>query len=231
MSKIRISTEFALIILIASVVFVAPSAADSHSGYCKDTSGEDLSSFCESQEDLRAEFNQFFRNSESYTRSTADKEPALEQLKDIQKQMKTSSNSKGGAAVELFNKARDGDQPTSYLNAKKISNLELLSENQNNQINNYNQAIRQQYNKIRSSLITTLAIGVGGGILIGIIGGSALPVIKYRRIKEKASITRDVNLGRRQVLIPAVLGALMLAAGIGIYSLVIGWETIITVIA
>jgi hypothetical protein len=72
---------------------------------------------------------------------------------------------------------------------------------------------------------------VGGGILIGIIGGSALPFIKYRRIKEKASITRDVNLGRRQVLIPAVLGALMLAAGIGIYSLVIGWETIITVIA
>ena len=65
--------------------------------------------------------------------------------------------------------------------------------------------------------------------VFGLIGGIALPGLKYRKVKQKATLTKDIQLRRRQVIIPLSVGVLLVGVGAGILSIIIGWETILTV--
>lgn len=217
--------------LLSVVLLSGTAAASSHSGYCSEATGGDLAQYCDSREDLNADTEQFLRESDSYIEGTGDLEKAKTRLEQLQEQSGEVNQYKYNATIELFENSKEGNDPAAYDKAREINSLTALNEEDRQSIQEYNNEIAMKYNNAKSGILTPTAIGIVIGTVLGLLGGVSLPGLRYRSIQEKAALTKDIELGRRQVIVPIIVGIFMFGAGIGIWSILIGWETILTVIA
>lgn len=232
MTQLKTSSLVVVILMLLSVVLLSgTAAASSHSGYCSEATVGDLAQYCDSREDLNADTEQFLRESDSYIEGTGDLEEAKTRLEQLQEQSGEVNQYKYNATIELFENSKEGNDPAAYDKAREINSLTALNEEDRQSIQEYNNEIAMKYNNAKSGILTPTAIGIVIGTVLGLLGGVSLPGLRYRSIQEKAALTKDIELGRRQVIVPIIVGIFMFGAGIGIWSILIGWETILTVIA
>jgi len=232
MTQLQTSSLVVVVVMLLSVILLSGSAAGStHSEYCGEVTTGDLAQYCDSREDLSADVNQFLRESDSYIEGTADLEEATTRLTQIQEQKSEVNQHKYNATIALYQNSKKGVDPSSYDKAKKINALSALNAEKMQSIQEYNSEIKMKYSATKSDILTPTAIGIVIGTVFGLIGGIVLPGLKYRKVKQKATLTKDIQLRRRQVIIPLSVGVLLVGVGAGILSIIIGWETILTVIA
>ena len=232
MTQLKTNSLVVVILVLLSVVLLSgTAAASSHSEYCSEATAGDLAQYCDSREDLSADTDQFLRESDSYIEGTGDLEEAKTRLKQLQEQTAEVNQYKYNATIELFEDSKEGNDPAAYDKAREINSLTALNEENRQSIQEYNSEIAMKYNNAKSGILTPTAIGIVIGTVLGLLGGVSLPGLRYRSIQEKAALTKDIELGRRQVIVPLIVGIFLFGAGIGIWSILIGWETILTVIA
>lgn len=68
----------------------------------------------------------------------------------------------------------------------------------------------------RSTVQLALAGSLVGGLLVGAVGGAAVPLLAARRVEEKLKLSRNVTYDRKAALLPILVGLLLVAAGIGV---------------
>lgn len=230
-----------MLISIGGLTLMSGSVGATTNGFC-DTDeqtpiGDDESfnelktEYCDSVENVESSTTDVETDLENFKDGHTDAEEvnqSLQQLESDQQEMKKLENQLKKSIVE---KTADGSLVGGFeiIDQLKASSDQTYSE-VDEVLEEGGESVIAEYTSVKNTIRLTLFGSLTGGVLLGAIAGAAIPMVKAKKIHNRMSYTADVSIGKKVVIIPSLIGAVLLLIGVAVLVTQLGLGNTIEVI-
>ncbi|MHC3438630.1 hypothetical protein ACYJ1Y_11150 [Natrialbaceae archaeon A-gly3] len=181
------------------------------------TTETDASLDTEDLDSALAELNETTAAIQAGNASLEDGEGAIESVEDEYKNMSDARNTMSTALVE--NGTAGGSAGVFTTLAQLDDDYGEISEKTQNAVEAYHETIKHEQSDARSTVQLFVGGPLVGGLVVGLVAGTAVPLLAARRVEQKMKLSRNVNYDRKSVLVPMVIGLLLAIVGVAVLIL------------
>lgn len=207
--------SFVMIGLLLTVFLSGPAVAQQSTPICEDDV-QSYAEYCEERSELNDNINVFINGVGIDDRTETNLTAALIEINALQAGVEETRKAKNKAMITIYDNANTGTEVQAMEKARTIENSPIIEPTSKESIMSYNEIVEEKYNAVRRSVLFPTVGAIFVALIIGTGVGVLIPKKRYSQVKQKVTITADINYSAKVAIIPGILGILLVMAGIGI---------------
>jgi len=201
--------------LLLTICSSGTAVAQQNTSICENA-GQSYSDYCEEQSEVNEKINAFTNNVGIDDRTGTNLTAALIEIDALQAGVEETHKAKNKAMITIYDNANTGTEVQAMEKARTIESSPIIKPTSRESIISYNELVEERYNAVRRGVLFPTVGAVFVALIIGTVVGVLIPKKRYSQVKQKVTITADVNYSSKVAIIPAVFGILLVVAGVGI---------------
>lgn len=172
--------------------------------------------YCAERSELNDNINAFINDVGIDDRTETNLTAALIEINDLQAGVEETRKAKNKAMIAIYDNAYMGTEVQAMEKSRTIENSPIIEPTSKESIMSYNKIVEKKYNAVRRSVLFPTVGATFVALIIGTVIGVLIPKKRYSQVKQKVTITADINYSAKVAIIPGIFGILLVMAGVGI---------------
>lgn len=146
----------------------------------------------------------------------ASLEDGKDAIATVEEEYKNMSDERNTLSTALVENGTAGGSTGMFAT---VEQFDAASEKTHNAVTAYHETVEHEQSDARSTVQLFVGGSLVGGLVVGLVAGTAVPLLAARRVEQKMKLSRNVNYDRKSVLVPMVIGLLLAIVGVAVLTL------------
>ena len=226
----RRTVVISLLLVLGAVALSGTAAATAHD-YCESTPtviGSDSydnveTNYCDAASDLDNATAALNGTIAAFEEGEGDLESANQTMTTLATRHETLEDRESTVIGQLIDETESGEIAGGFGAMEAVdTDSQHRTETVAATADSYRTVLQSQRDGPQLTVQLSLFGSLGGGVLVGLLIGAAVPVIAARRIEDKMKLSRDVTYDRKVALVPVLIGVVLAIAGAVVFYQLVG---------